>query len=153
MFVEYAGLTQEASTLIERLRRDPSETKSDILVRVLSPIVGTAPSQGQETYLDLGQGARLRVGERAYLFLSLSEDAKRNQPDAVAQVYSDGLHLDGKLVEPSNGSFLHPAMRVIQKKSNHRNEKGEIISLSAWRQWHVERDGHLVPVFELKDRA
>jgi hypothetical protein len=57
----------------------------------------------------------------------------------------------GKKIEPSKGSVLQPAMRLIQEKLNHRNERGEIISLSAWRQWHVERDGQLKPVLEPKD--
>jgi hypothetical protein len=44
-------------------------------------------------------------------------------------------------------------MRLVQEKINHRNEAGKIISLSAWRQWHVERGGQLIPVLELKDPA
>ena len=105
-----------------------------------------------ERYLDLGQGARLKIGEIVTLFLS-EESKRKRQPEATAEVHADGLHLNGKRVSPSKGSYLQPAMLAIQVKRSHRNEKGEIISLSAWRQWHVERGGKLVPIFELKDPA
>lgn len=151
MFVEYAGLTQEAATLVECFRASPSETKSDILVRVLAPL--RAPLKRDDiAELDLGQGARLRVGEGVVLFLS--EDSKRaRQPHATAEVRHDGFYLFGKKIEPSKGSVLQPAMRLVQEKVNHRNDKGEIISLSAWRQWHVVRGGQLVSIVELKDPA
>jgi hypothetical protein len=42
-------------------------------------------------------------------------------------------------------------MRLVQERKGHRNAKSEIISLSAWRQWHVVRDGRLFSMFELKD--
>jgi hypothetical protein len=102
--------------------------------------------------LDLGQGAQLRIGEKPILFLS--EEAKRaNRPDAEAVIRSDGFYLDGKRIEPSKGSVLQPAMKLIQERKGHRNAKGELISLSAWRQWHVVRDGKLVSMLELKNPA
>ena len=42
-------------------------------------------------------------------------------------------------------------MRIVQERKNHRNGKGELISLSAWRQWYVSRDGKFVSMLELKD--
>lgn len=148
-FVEYAGLTQEAATLLEHFRRAPDETKSDILVRVLTPL--RAPTLPPTTkVLELGQGAQLYEGEEILLFLS--EEAKRGRkPHAVGTVRGGSLFMDGKKVEPSNRSVLQPAMHAVQSKLNHRNERGEIISLSAWRQWHVVRSGRLMSMVELKD--
>lgn len=152
-YSEYAGLTTEASALIERHRQSPIESKSQILVRVLSGANGQPAMAGVNgDYLDLGQGVRLRAGERPVLFLS--EEAKRKgQPDAVAEVRSDGFYLDGKRIEPSKGSVLQPAMKIVQERKKHRNADGDIISLSAWRQWHVVRDGKMFSMVELKDPA
>jgi hypothetical protein len=156
MIVEFVGLTHEESTLVEHFRRSPNETKANIIVRVLSSL--TAPSNrspvrlSEPEFFDLGQGARLRVGEKLVLYLS--EQAKRrNRPDAIAEVRPDGLFMDGRKINPSNGSVLQPAMRLVQEQKDHRNQKGEIISLSAWRQWHVVRDGKLLSMLELKDPA
>jgi hypothetical protein len=153
-YSEYVGLTAEASFLVERRRESPFESKSQILVRVLSNPNGPAMSPKPEPSpdLDLGQGARLRVSERPILFLS--EEAKRKgRPDAVAEVRADGFYLEGKRIEPSKGSVLQPAMKIVQERKNHRNADGQIISLSAWRQWHVLRDGKLLSMVELKDPA
>ena len=152
MIVEYAGLTKEASSLIERFRSSPDETKADIIVRVLSPFLSGSPSNASAEFFDVGQGARLNVGEHPVLYLS--EDAKRlRKPDAIAEVRKDGFYLDGQKIAPSKGSVLQPAMRRVQEGKNHRNNQGEIIALSAWRQWHVERDGKLCSLLELKDPA
>jgi hypothetical protein len=148
MYAEYVGLTPEAIALTEEFRLSPKESKSDILVRVLSPLVSNG-SAGP-SYLDLGQGARLSVGERPVLFLS--EDSRRQgNPDAVAEVRNDGFYLDGRKVVPSRGNPLQPAMQLVQERKRHRNSRGELISLSAWRQWHVVRDGRLLSMLELKD--
>jgi len=154
MIVEYAGLTQEASTLIEGFRQSPTESKADIIVRVLSPLSRPAfapaqPSAAQK-YLDLGQGVKLVVGEKAYLFLSLAT-FREERPQAVAVVGEDGFYLDGKLVPVSNKSYTQPAMKVVQEKLGHRNNDGELISLSSWRQWHVIRRNKYTPLEELKD--
>jgi hypothetical protein len=152
VYSEYVGLTAEASALIERHRQTPIESKSEILVRVLLGLNGRTASAVPAGFLDLGQGAWLRVGEKPVLFLS--EEAKRKgQPDAVAEVRKDGFYMDGKRIERSKGSVLQPAMKMIQERKKHRNDKGEIISLSAWRQWHVVRDGRLLSMVELKDPA
>lgn len=149
MISEYVGLTAEAITLIERRRLSPEESRSDIIVRALSA-GPEKPVPASPKRLDLGQGAFLLVGERPRLFLT--EEAKRaNRADAVAEVREDGLYLSGEKIEPSRGSVLQPAMHQVQNLLNHRNNKGEIISLSAWRQWHVERDGKLLSMVELKD--
>ncbi|WP_156964499.1 hypothetical protein [Methylocapsa aurea] len=151
MYVEYAGLTHEAATLLERFRQAPDETKSDILVRVLSPLL--VPVKVSDfSVLDLGQGVLLHAGERPMLFLSDGSKRKR-KPDAVAEIREAGFYLDGKRIEPSKGSVLQPAMRIVQEAKNHRNDKGEIISLSAWRQWHVIREGRLFSMLDLKDPA
>ncbi|HWK45575.1 MAG TPA: hypothetical protein VNT30_12700 [Stellaceae bacterium] len=129
-----------------------SETKSDIIVRALSATAPKIAAHIKEQFLDLGQGVRLKVGEIIYLFLS--EDAKRRrQPDATAEVRADGLYMKDARVPPFKGSFIHPAMLAVQQKRNHRNEKDKIISLSAWRQWHAERGGKLMRLFDLKDPA
>ena len=151
--VEYAGLTKQAASLVERHRKSSNETKSDILVRILSaPGAPTEQVSPNHPNFDLGQGANLRVGEKVFLFLS-EEAKKARRAHAIADVKSDGFYLLGSKIEPSKGSVLQPAMHLIQEKLGHRNERGEIISLSAWRQWNVERGGKLVPVLELKDPA
>ena len=148
-FVEFAGLTREAALLIEGRRLSPSETKSDIIVRVLSLSHQPEPTKTIEPTLDLGQGVRLKVGEVIYLFLS--EQSKRlRHPEGQAEVRADGLYVNGKRVKPSRGSAHHTAMKQVQEKRNHRNEKGELISLSAWRQWHVEREGNMISLDALK---
>jgi hypothetical protein len=151
--VEYIGLNKAQSTLIECHRRSPAETKSEIIERVMSamrPAGQSRPIASADGWFDLGQGARLHVGEKPLLFLS--EGAKRRRsPDAVAEIRSDGFYMDGKKVAPSNGSVLQPSMKIVQERKGYRNSKGEIISLSAWRQWHVLRDGKLLSMLELKD--
>ena len=149
--VEYAGLTKLAAMLIEERRKSPSETKCDILIRILSPNATSAQTEAAATF-DLGQGATLMVGEPVFLFLS--EDSKQaRKPDATAQAKLDGFYLSDRKIRPSKGSVLQPAMQSVQRAKKHFNDKGELVSLSAWRQWHVERNGKLVPVFELKDPA
>ena len=156
MYAEYAGLTPQAVTLIECLRKSPSESKSDILVRVLSPLIEPPPAVTaapiKPKRFDLGQGASLTVGEKIFLFLSKAAK-KANRPDGIAEVEVDGLYIDGKRITASRGNPLQAAMRVVQERKGHRNGAGTIISLSAWRQWNVIRDGNLVPVLELKDPA
>jgi hypothetical protein len=150
MIVEFAGLTHERCTLVERFRRSPTETKADIIERVLSSLL--EPSANCKDFLDLGQGAKALVGETLMLFLPGTEK-RREHPDAVATARADGLYMDGLKFEASRGSPLHPAMRMVQERKGHRNEKGEIVQLSAFRQWYVVRDGKLVQVGEIKDPA
>jgi hypothetical protein len=103
------------------------------------------------TIIDLGQGVEVEAGERLSLFLWKASKAKE-VPEGTAEFREDGnLYLEGRRVQPSRGSAIQPAMQAIQARLNHRNPKGEIISLSAWRQWHVWRDGKFVSLCELKD--
>jgi hypothetical protein len=149
MFAEFVGLTQEAITAIERLRKSPEESRSDIIVRAL----GGSRASPKQGFLDLGEGVKIAWGERPMLFLT--KEAKREgRPDAIAEVKPDGFYLNGERIRPSKrGNPLDPAMKIVQAQNNHRNDKGEIISLSAWRQWHVHRDGKLISLVELKDPA
>lgn len=156
-YSEFVGISPRTASLIEKYRKSPDETKDTIITRIFmlaaqkaadSPAVSTA-SKGEE-HLDLGQGASVSVGEKLYLFLS--EKAKNtNKPDGVGEVRRNGIVIDGKLIPPSRNSFIHPAMVEVQEKLGHRNDKGEIISLSAWRQWYVIRKGSLVRLDSLKD--
>jgi len=157
-YSEFIGISPRAASLIEAQRISPEETKDTILLRVLSRPEKSAqnlqrPSASSaSTALNLGQGAKVEVGEKLYLFLS-EHSKKSNKPDGIADVRERGLAIDGKLVAPSKGSYLHPAMLEFQRRRNHRNSQGEIISLSAWRQWYVLRNGRLVRLNELKDPA
>ena len=90
------------------------------------------------------------VGERLYLYLSKPNGVDQ-KPDGVAEVKADGLFLEGKRVTPSRGSSIAPAMHTIQERSNHVNNEGKLVSLSAYRQWHVVRDGKMVALDRLKD--
>jgi hypothetical protein len=76
---------------------------------------------------------------------------KLQKPDSEAEVKDDGIYLFGKKVKPSKGSILQPAMRLIQEAKNHRNPEGLIVSLNAYRQWHVIRQERFVPIYDLKD--
>lgn len=152
MYAEFVGLTPEAIVLIERLRKSPEETKSEILQRVLGPIAlgSRAGDELIDEKFDLGQGVWLRVGEKPMLFLS--KDAKQSmKPDGIAEIRADGFYLSGKRIHESPRRALDPAMKSVQKTKGHLNEKGELISHSAWRDWHVLRDGRLLSLFELKD--
>jgi hypothetical protein len=150
VIIKYVGLTAEASALIEGHRTSPEQAEWEIIVKTLKlPVAevvkgasGSVPKGG----LDLGQGVKLDTGERLYLFLS--EQTKRaNKPDGLAEIRSDGLYVDGKRIEPSRGTPLQPAMQIFQKRAGH------MVSLSAWRQWHVLRDSRFIPLVELKDPA
>ena len=125
-----------------------------LIVRVLSSLIPPHRARSTE-FLDLGQGVRLHIGERPVLYLSQAAE-KKEPPDAVAEIRSDcGFYLDGQKIESSSprGNPLQAAMKLVQERKGHRNAKGEIMSLSAWRQWHVDRDGRRVSMFELKDPA
>ena len=63
MFTEFVGITQEVANLIETHRVNPNETKCDILLRIIPPILHQPKNSGDQI-LDLGQGAQLKVGEK-----------------------------------------------------------------------------------------
>lgn len=139
--LKYIGLTAEAAALIEGRRCRPDQAEWEIIVEALQP---TAPTT-RESY-DLGQGAKVIVGESLYLFLNMPSKRAR-KPGGLAEVRSDGIYVEGRRVEPSRGSPLQAAMHVFQKRAGHE------VSLSSWRQWHVLRGNRFIPLVELKDPA
>lgn len=151
MYAEYVGLTPEVVALIEHLRLSPNESKSEILERVLAPVV--ADLDNDPTILvKIGNGVTLRVGERPVLFLT-DDAVDANKPDAVAVVRRDGLYVDGRRITLPEASLLQGAMELVQIRKNHRTDNGELVSLNAWRQWHVIRYGRLVSLLEIKEAA
>lgn len=155
-YVEFAGLTAEAVRLIEGLRRSPSDTKSEILVRALTPlqkIVAKPFLADGRKLLDYKEGIRLPVGEKLYLFLSRGAKYE-GKPDAVAEIREDGFYMDGKLIEPSHGRPFQPAMEIVQNRKKHFSKtNGGTVSLSSIRKWCVFREGKFVSLEELKDPA
>jgi hypothetical protein len=157
-YSEFIGISPRTATLIEARRLTEDEPKDAILLRTLTSLAPpkddpeTLPPTKPRPMLDLGQGAELVIGEKVYLFLS-GKALKANKPDGTAYVRENGFEIDGRIIPKSRNSYHHPAMVEFQKKKGHRNEKGQIISLSAWRQWYVERDGRFVPLLDLKDEA
>ncbi|RWC19169.1 MAG: hypothetical protein EOS51_15605 [Mesorhizobium sp.] len=152
-YVEFAGLTAEAVVLIEGLRKSPTDTKSEILVRALTPLQKPIAPSGEQKLIDYKEGIRLPVGEKLYLFLS--RPAKyAGKPDAEAEIRSDGFYMDGRRVEPSHGRPFQPAMKIVQKRKGHLSPTdGDTVSLSAIRKWCVLRDGKFKSLVELKDPA
>lgn len=149
MYDEYIGLTQEVSGLIERRRHEPGETKNDILRRILKADSETRTTDAANK-LDVGQGVHIAHGESLYLYLSKPQhDSQR--PDAIAEVRAGRLFLDDEQISPSHGSVITPAMRKVQERLGHVNKDGKLISLSAFRQWHVIRNGRLIPLDDIKD--
>jgi hypothetical protein len=147
--IKYVGLTAEASALIEGRRSRPDQTESEIIVEALRPVV-----QAVRAIFDLGQGVRLPAGERLFLFLN-EQSKKAKKPDGAAAVgpNADGLYVNGLGVEHSRGSPLAAAMLIFQKRAVEEGRADKVVSLSAWRQWHVLREGRFVPLVELKDPA
>jgi hypothetical protein len=149
IYPEYAGLSQEASSLIDTYRVDPQETKNDILLRILRRSPSEEASAGPQL-IDFGQGIQLPVGEKLYLYLSKPSNSSQ-KPDGVAEVRPDGLFVDDVKIEASRTSLLAPAMHLFQLRLGHVDAKGKPISLSAFRQWHVIRNGSLVALDKLKN--
>ncbi len=152
-YSEFIGISPRTSALIETFRRSPDEPKDEIIERALSGIARETGSEHTKIpgMLDLGEGAQAVVGERLYLFLSKAAK-EAGKPDGVALVGSTAISM-GAQVFPQRYGFLHAAMKAVQTKLKHVNGKGEVISLSAWRQWHVQRGDKLVPVVDLKNPA
>lgn len=146
MYSEFMGITPQVARLIEFHRVQPDESKSDILARVLRVPVPTATVASPPKLFELGQGAKVILGEPVFLFLT--QEAKREKrPDAKGEFREDGFYLDGERVRASKGSAIQPAMQAVQRRVGH------LTSLSAWRQWHVLRDGKLIRLLDLKDPA
>ena len=90
MFTKFIGVTPELSTLIEGRRRRPDQSECEILIGALRAGGGALSYPQEGATFDLGQGARLRVGERLYLFLTkAAKDA--GKPDGIAEVRRDGI--------------------------------------------------------------
>ena len=155
-YVEFAGLTAEAVRLIEELRQSPADTKSQILVRALTPLQRTVarPVPGNGQFVDYKEGIVLPVGEKVYLFLSRGAKLE-GKPDAVGEVRLNGLFMDGKFIATSPGRRpFQPGMKIVQnRKKLFSKTNGGTVSLSALRQWCVLRDGKFVTLEELKDPA
>lgn len=154
MFSEFVGLTQDVASFIERNRMSPSETKNEILKRMFiwSDELREAPASDETPTFDFGQGVRLPIGEVLYLYLS-KPDSVDQKPDGVARLRKDGLYIDEVRVEPSRGSVIAPAMHMVQRRLGHLDDKGKPVSLSAYRQWHVVREGKLIALDQLKSPA
>jgi hypothetical protein len=123
---EFVDISQHVDYLIERNRIMPGETKCEILARVLGDSDSADPDDTPKG-LDLGEGVRLGIGEKLYLFLY----KKQNKEDATAEVKEDGIYMDGQKIFLSKGSFIQSAMQIVQKRLNHRNQDGQLVSLSA----------------------
>lgn len=160
-YTEFVGLTQEVASLVEAHRINVSETKSDILWRILPrkirgdlPVAPKRPSPNEkksEEIFNFGEGVKVSVGTRLYLFLS-KKAMESSSPDGFADIKTDGLYVDGTIrIDKSRGSYLQPAMRLIQQRKKHFNDKGDIISLSAWRQWHIRQDNQFISLYDCKD--
>lgn len=154
-YAEYVGLTQDAITALEINRKTPTESRSTILIRMaglLASVPSVKPENADYTRktLDFGEGIKLFVGERLYLFIT-NQSLVSGEADAEAVIKRDGLYMDGKKVVALKGRPFHQAMRQVQERMNHKNEKGEIISLSAIHKWHVFRDGIYKSLLNLKD--
>lgn len=145
-YAEYAGLTAEAVRLIEEHRKDPAETKSQILVRALG---SPAPESHPEAF-DYGEGIKIFEGEQLFLFLP-GTPMRADHATAHAVVRKDGFYLEGKNIGPAEKRQFTPAMKMVQQKLKDFNEKGELKSLSAIRQWHVLRDGKLQSLESIKN--
>jgi hypothetical protein len=150
VFAEYVGLTAEAVALIEGVRNSPSESKSDILIRVLAPVQKMVPEGKSSEFKDYGEGIRIRYGEQMFLFLTkTAKDASR--PDARGEVRPDAFYLDGTPCGPSHKRPFQQAMRKVQERKGHVDQNGKPTSLSSMRQWHVVRDGQFRSLDEIKD--
>lgn len=160
MYSKFIGVTAATAALIEAYRMAADETEDGIIARELArPKFGPPPRTdspelklSDEGEVDLGQGVRVKAGERLILFLDKGAHDIRTA-HGIAEAKLDGLYVDGEKVIPSKKSLIQPAMTYFQKKLGHRNGRGKLISLNAYQKWHVVRDGKLLPLERLKDPA
>lgn len=152
MFVKYVGLTSEAAQAIENKRKSTTESESDIIVRELAvvPSDQAERSTPPTKQLDLGQGIVLEVGETIHLFLSKT-DALQGRPVGSATVAQKGLLVDGVLYGKIRGSYVQKPMQFYQERHSHLGADGNLVPLSAYRQWYAYRDGKMLPLEALKD--
>jgi hypothetical protein len=149
--VKYVGLDAEASALIESRRTRANQLESEIIVEALRPLTAAVAQQAK---FDLGQGVKLSAGEPLILFLN-EQSKKAERPDGTAEVgaNADGIYVESKKVEHSRGSPLAVAMLIFQQRAVADGRAEKVISLNAWRKWHVRRKDRLVSLYELKDPA
>lgn len=156
MIVEYVGLTHETATAIERYRRDPNETKCDIIFRIFNNIkVENAHypailNNKEGKIIDYGEGIKLFEGEKLFLFLN-RKNKNLSKPDSVGFIDGDNFLFGNHKLSISKKTFLNSAMQIIQKEKLDFNPQGQLKSLSSKRQWHVQRHGKLINLVELKD--
>jgi hypothetical protein len=154
-YPEFIGISQATSMLIEARRRSPDETKDDIINREFSLPTKVLTASARKSapifdgMLDIGQGAKLSVGETTYLFLSKAA-RKANRPDATALVGKNSITMNGTNY-PAVRGFFNKAMADVQVTKGNVDSDGKPSSLSAWRQWHVLRNDRLTSLLELKD--
>jgi hypothetical protein len=155
MFSEYVGLTQTVASEIETRRITATETKSDILARIFAERITPVLSRQIDapSLVDLTQGMSVSEGELLYLYLQKPNSASE-APIAKAVFRSGEIYMGSKRVErPYRGNGLAKAMKDAQIAVGHVDAKGNPISLSAYRQWHVIRGGKLIPLEELKKQG
>ena len=155
--VKYVGLTSDAAAAVERFRESPLEHEHEIILRMGlkagNPMAKEAVAIGASKQgCDIGAGVILGEGEKMYLFRYKSSKAAK-KPEGVADARGGSLYIDGHEIKPSKGSFVQPALQVIQKKLNDVSETvGGFTSLDAWKYWYVQRGGRLVPAGSLRDK-
>lgn len=152
-YAEFVGLTAKAIALIEQARQSPSESKSAILVRVLTPTQLHASRDvydADAVWFDYGEGIRIREGEPLFLFLN-RPNRYENKPDAKAEIRKDGFFLDGEYVGPSDRRQFTPAMKIVQAQKKNVDGEGKPMSTSAMRRWCVLRGEELVRLDDIKD--
>jgi hypothetical protein len=134
-----------AARIVAAFRSREAEIQQ-LLEQVLADVLDAAPADppAEPKAVDFGQGVVLEVGEKPVLII-------KGRHATTADVRADGLYLDGVRVQPSRGSVIQPAMQMVQRRIGHVHADGSPISLSPYRQWHVWRDGALVPLGDLKD--
>ena len=87
----------------------------------------------------------------------MSNRRKAERPDGTAEVgapNADGIYVESKKVEHSRGSPVgscHAHLSTARRGVT--GERRRVISLNAWRKWHVRRKDRLLSLYELKDPA
>jgi hypothetical protein len=151
MYAKFIGISAETAATIERARIHPEESEDQILARVLGTKAPTTKSPPPvRRRFKLGFGAWLDEGEQLFFFRS-KESYDKGKAEAVAAIIDSAFVLYGAEIQPSRGSYLQPAMQLVQRKLRDFNEQGKLISLDAWKYWHVVRQGKFVPVSTLRD--
>jgi hypothetical protein len=147
--IKYVGQTAETETLVNMLRRHPTESDDDVIQRALRSLVERPTAI---VGCDLGSGVRLAQDEAIKCYVRLASMDNR-EPDGVAVARDGALFIDGQRVLPRrSGKWLQAALSLVQKRVGHLSPStGEPISLDAWEHWFVTRNGERVAVDALRD--